>query len=140
MPSQNAWGLTRPLATDAVGLLPSTILALINELAPGPAKTAAAFAAGWGNFGSPHETVGYYRHLGRTYLQGLGARTGATASATTVFTLPAGYRPSGELVFGTISSGGQADVRVNAAGNVIVQSSATTGWFVSFSGISFRVA
>jgi hypothetical protein len=141
MPTQNAWGLTRPNATDPVANLPAAINTLTSELAPGPAKTNVAFAAGWGNNAAPNEGVTYYRHLGRVWLQGLALRTGATASGTTLFTMPANCRPTGRLLLHPCADNGPIPCSVDpTTGVVVALGTVNNGFFLNFTGLSYRIS
>lgn len=70
------------------------------------AWTDATFAAGWSNaYGAPSPAVGY----GKDYAKGIVyLRGNAQGSATgTIFTLPAGFRPSADLIFPAVSPNDQ---------------------------------
>lgn len=57
-----------------------------------------AFQNGWANRGGSDETAGFYKDRDRVYLRG-GVVRAAAPSKTTIFTLPAGYRPTSRLRF-----------------------------------------
>jgi hypothetical protein len=57
---------------------------------------APAMAPGWGNYGSPYPQLRFTKRSGVVYIEGV-VKTGTLG--TTVFTLPAGYRPNGQLYF-----------------------------------------
>lgn len=57
---------------------------------PGTQWHDAAFTAGWGNFGGSFQDVQYRKEGDWTYLRGVAARTSGVA--TTIFTLPVGWR------------------------------------------------
>jgi hypothetical protein len=103
-----------------------------------PQFVIPTFINSWVNFettglGDEHVHAGYYRDaLGRVYLRGL-VKSGAVPS--TIFVLPAGYRPGSRLLFGTISNSAIGRVDVTAAGLVIAQVG-NTAW-ISLNGISF---
>jgi len=93
----------------------------------------------WVNFGGASVNAAYYRQLlpgmdppnYRVYLRGL-VKSGV---AQTIFTLPTGYRPSGDLFFGTESGSAYGRIKIDSAGNVAQDVGATTD--VSLSGITF---
>lgn len=68
---------------------------------------------------------------------GIGACKDATGLAgSTMFVLPAGYRPAASRAFAVVASGGTGRVDVAAGGQVIYESGGTS--YVSLDGISFR--
>lgn len=78
----------------------------------------------WANFGSGFQTARYRRLAGRVEIQGL--VTGGTGPASTVFTLPVGYRPAAALIFATIASANVvARIDVEADGDVRWQAGGT---------------
>ena len=95
-----------------------------------------AFLNSWVNYAAGFASAKYYKDKeGRVHLSGLvKAGTGGT-----IFTLPAGYRPStsGTLIFTSVTSSGVNRVDIFPDGSV----SSTiigVGVWVSLSGISFR--
>jgi len=63
--------------------------------------------------------------MGIVHIEGL-VKSGTVAA--TIFTLPAGYRPSNGLLFVTITNGGIGRFDVASTGNVVAQSG-SNGWF-----------
>lgn len=60
---------------------------------------AVSFQNGWSNFGSPYNNCQYRLNaLGQVEMRGL-MQGGTITTGTTVFTLPAAYRPSGQKLF-----------------------------------------
>lgn len=103
-----------------------------------------AFQNSWVNYPGAFQPVGFYKDRSRVYVKGSVNRGASPLTATTIFTLPADYRPASTLVFATISSGSViADVRVDATGNVSLASGAVgpggTGSYLSLDAISFRI-
>jgi hypothetical protein len=97
------------------------------------ADTAATLSGTWTNFGSGFRDAGYLKSQdGIVHLRGL-IEDGAVPS--TAFTLPAGCRPSGTCIFITKCNAGDAEIRVDSAGVVTVQSG-DPNW-VSLEGVSF---
>ena len=91
------------------------------------------------NYGSTWDTCAYMKDSnGVVHLKGL--VTGTHTGASTIFTLPSGYRPSKERMFPCISSASPdraLRVDIQADGDVIVDST-HSGW-VSISNISFKI-
>jgi hypothetical protein len=130
---------------DLAVAVESTIAGFGGIAAPGSWVTvgagggAPAFATGWGNYGAPFNTVQYRKVGVRVYLRGLAISASNRAADDPVFTLPAGFRPLGQLMFTAIQSNGQYRVDVKTAGDVTIPAAAASGVFVSLSGISFAV-
>lgn len=94
---------------------------------------------GWVAYGSPYAPAAYYLGPeGKVHLRGL-VKSGTPGS--TIFTLPAGYRPETKLLVATVGSAGSGDVVmtviINTDGTVVSNhSSANT--YVTLDNISFR--
>lgn len=104
---------------------------------------ALPFAAGWGNFGGGYQTCQYRKHGDMVQLRGLAATTTTTA-ATTMGTLPAGFRPPADVL--TIAksawntSGGQR-MEVFTSGVVSADAPpASANSWCSLAGIQFSVS
>jgi len=82
------------------------------------------------NCGGPYAGAYYFKSNGIVYLNGL-VKGGTNA----IFELLEGYRPSGQLVFGTDGVNSHARVDVSPNGQVIFV--AGSNGHVSLSGISF---
>jgi hypothetical protein len=98
------------------------------------------FGAGWKNAGAGYQLAGFYRDQeGVVHLRGVVSLGG---SGLTIFTLPAGYRPSATEAFSAVlDSAGSALILVTAAGDVDLEfvNSPSTPHALSLSQISFRV-
>lgn len=106
----------------------------VNVTVPAPAWTAPTFANSWVNFGGATHNAGYrVDDRGFVYLRG-NVKDGS-AIATTMFTLPAGYRPAATLYYAVDANGAYGAVSVSAAGLVAGVAGSTTR--VSLDGISF---
>lgn len=103
---------------------------------------AFPFAANWGNRGGSWRDCAYWLDgTGTVHLTGLATKTGTPAAADVIGTLPAGFRPSEDLVFGVNTGEGIAAGRVDveADGDVVWQAGSTGETdYVSLAGISFR--
>lgn len=87
------------------------------------------------NTSNRHSTLGFYKDEdGFVYLRGLA--TGGSAANATIFTLPAGFRPSSTLVLSSISATGTCRIDVTSAGVVYAAAGGSTGWN-SLDGLCF---
>ena len=104
--------------------------------------TSATYDATWTTYASEWGPAAYYRtNDGMVHLRGLVKRT--SGSGTTVFTLPAGYRPPHKHLLMTVGSGGIARVDVGTDGAVVFVSSlsgtvSVTDW-LSLNDLKFSV-
>jgi hypothetical protein len=105
------------------------------------AWTAPTLAGTWSNYGGLYQDAGYMKDsLGFIHLRGLLKAGGA---GDTIFTLPAGYRPSAKLIFSVqVSDGGsyvhgRVDVDTDGTVDLIVPSTVASGDWVSLDGINF---
>jgi hypothetical protein len=92
----------------------------------------------WTNVAS-YNPAGYYRHQGTVYLRGR-ISGGAVAVGTTLFAVPAGYRPANTESLPAHSDAGPVQIEVSPAGVVSIGDGpfeAGSGW-LSFDGLSFR--
>jgi len=121
-----------------------TVLGTANSIAQ-PAWTAVTFATNWEDYStSTYEECSYFKDsMGFVHLRGLAQCANGTTPGTTIFTLPAGYRPSRQGIYNVRSydAGGTHSCRlnVNADGTVVTSDDftpASDGW-VSLSGILF---
>jgi hypothetical protein len=101
-----------------------------------------AFASTFANYGFGEANVGFYKDRQRVYFQGM--FNGGSGVGVTMFTLPAGYRPSQKHHIPTMYSTGGAPtmgrIIVNTDGTVMLQNGTNTinssNWN-SLSGLSF---
>lgn len=117
----------------------------VSVVAAGPPGVASdvpwiapSMVNSWVNYAGAYELAGYKRVNGVVYLKGL-VKDGTYGGAT-IFTLPAGYRPTKDKIFGCPASGGVLRVDVTSAGAVYANGTtagAPTNAFVSLDGISF---
>lgn len=85
----------------------------------------------WTDFGSGYQGARYCKDaLGWVHVEGL-VKDGSPDTAT-IFTLPAGYRPAGSLIFASWNASGAARITVGSDGQV----SCNTGGGSSFQGIN----
>jgi hypothetical protein len=89
----------------------------------------------WVAYGAPFATAGYRKDAaGYVHLRGL-VRTGTVV--TSIFVLPAGYRPAEQLIFSTNSSATTASrTDILTSGGVFAQTGANAYW--SLDGIIFK--
>jgi hypothetical protein len=103
--------------------------------------TALPFATGWSVYGGGFAIPGYRKIGDIVYLRGLCAF--AAGAATTIATLPAGFRPANtELLVAdtSVTGGGQANrVDVTPAGVITAPITTTPAGWVSLSPLQFSV-
>lgn len=94
-----------------------------------------AFNGAWVNFGGQNEPARYWiDYMGIVHLGGI-VKTGVIG--TTIFTLPAGYRPQyTPMTYAVASNGAFGVCQVNADGTVVAAVGNNT--YFSLSGITFR--
>lgn len=95
----------------------------------GTSWTAPGFSNSYVNFGAPYANVGYYKDDG-----GIVRVRGAVKSgtnATTIFTLPAGFRPSDTVSFTAPVDGASDILSVSAAGAVSCATGGNTSAILS---------
>lgn len=96
------------------------------------------FLNSWANFGATWQGARFWKDpMGLVHLEGLVA---GGATATVIFTLPVGYRPSAGVLFGSdMSATVHARIDVESDGDVVARfGTGGTNVYVSLSGISFR--
>lgn len=108
---------------------------------PGQSATivwiSPTFANGWSNYGNYFDTAGYCKVGDVVYLKGL-----VKAGSGTIFTLPAGYRPSKQRFF-MVATGGSGSSLVPGRIDIASDGSVTfiegQNGYVSLDGITFRL-
>lgn len=111
----------------SVQLIPSVPISVEEWIAP-------TFGTGWSDYGSAWQTAAYCRDAaGFVHFRGLVQRTSGTG--TTILTLPAGYRPAAQKIFGVYGDAGAGRIDVRTDG-VVLYTSGGTG-FLSLEGITF---
>lgn len=137
----------RSLVVSDIPTLPqSKITNLTTDIASKASKTLTAWTAltlenSWVNLGGTYATAGYYKDdMSIVRLKGV-LKSGTVADGTTIFTLPAGFRPSEDLMFSTISSSATAiqptRVDIMIDGRVIIYNAANN--YLTINNIQFRV-
>lgn len=102
-----------------------------------PAWTAATLLHGWANFGAGNADAQFYKDsLGVVRLRGV-IKSGTTTPGTTIFTLPAGYRPVVNNPVACTANGAHCELTINASGNVDTAAGASAV-YTSLAGITFR--
>lgn len=104
-----------------------------------PIWTAVAFQNSFSNFGGAWQTIQYRKENGRVHVRGMAHRTTATTGLSTMFTLPAGFRPPTDTMLTCISFNRDGTsielairVDVNTAGNFIIPVAVAAGFWIHF--------
>lgn len=96
---------------------------------------APTFTNSWVNYGSTFATAAYMRdRMGFVHLRGT-VKSGTAGSS--IFTLPAGYRPAADLIFPIAAALGTSYLTLATAGTVTPAAGAGNA-IVSVDGITFR--
>ena len=98
-----------------------------------------SFGSNWTHYGGAYGNV-YFRRFGDLVnLTGLVKVAANATASTTLFTLPAGYRPAKQLLFLVMTSVGPTRVDIDTSGNVQTVGATfnTAGQWVSVDGINF---
>jgi hypothetical protein len=95
-----------------------------------------SFATSWANFNTSTNTAAQYYidPFRRVHIKGVVVRT----SGNTIFTLPAGYRPSETHLFVVDGDGAFAEINIQTDGAVVL-AAGTAASYLSLDGISFRI-
>lgn len=96
------------------------------------------YTNGWTAVGSSEGGIAFYKDsYGIVHIQGNAKHSGA--SATSVFTLPPGYRPAVDLFFPAFAGGAAPVASVDVEPNGLVTVFPTATSYIGLSAISFRV-
>lgn len=100
------------------------------------------FQNGFKNYGGVYHNCQYAKDsFDNIHLIGLAANSATNATERPIFTLPAGYRPSGQVIFPAPNAGTIGRVDIQANGEVRLSSAyGPNSSFVSLSGIVFKAA
>lgn len=109
----------------------------VGPTAPTESVIAPAYLNSWADYGSVYGTAGYYKMADGVHVRLTGLiKDGVVGSAA--FTLPVGYRPMAEGLFGCVSNSLFGAISITTAGLVIPSIGNNT--YFSLGGICFRVA
>lgn len=139
-PGATSGARTQTVTFNADGSITLTGLIMLD-----PEKwNAATLQNGWTYFGAPYNQAGYFLDkFGVVHLTGLVSNPNANPpSGSTIFTLPAGYRPGArELHAVQVNPNaiGRCDILTTGEVQMIAPTQGAGGWF-SLDGITFRVA
>ncbi|WP_375237931.1 hypothetical protein [Aurantibacter sp.] len=100
-------------------------------------ENGVSYATNWSDFGSGYEGVTYYKHNGRVYIDGMAIKSSIIIQDEVIFTLPAGYQPTGRITATGQRLNESIRIDINSSGQVIIRQSGNT--YVSLNGINFRV-
>lgn len=116
-------------------VLQTDVLAIQTSLLP-PTETTPVLSAAWGNVAGSKVVKYSIDVQNYVHIDGLCQRVAATGIGETIFTLPAGARPSSKIWFVVTASSAFGVVSIDAAGLVVFEvGTAITN--CSLSGISF---
>lgn len=107
-----------------------------SEMEPQEAWIAPTFTNSWVNYDVTYNQCGYYKdNFGIVHLRGL-VKNGV--DGTSIFTLPAGYRPQYRelLVIASVDHYGRLDIPTD--GTVIPSAGTTENGWVCLDGVTFR--
>lgn len=126
---------SRPLIKiEYPGLTNNAYAWLLDIFGPRKLYTVTAFTNSWVNYGSGETAAAYWKDpFGIVHLEGL-IKSGSVGSAA--FTLPLGYRPAANVVFGVESNNSHGRVDVDTSGNVTPKTPSNNA-HVQLNGINF---
>lgn len=144
------YGLPYPTTTDtvkaAIQTIPQSLATQLETTLQGfggianpGGWTAPTLSSPFGNFGGGFRTVRYRKVGNLVVVQGLLGVTAGTAASAVPFTLPVGFRPLQNHIFGTYWSGGIFRWDVNTAGQLVAGAALAVGNFVALEGVSFYI-
>jgi hypothetical protein len=105
---------------------PGTWQPILVETAAPPVASipVSTFAGSWVNFGAGRRDASYWKDaMGMVHVVAF-LKSGSVTDGTTMFTLPAGYRPGATEIFDGIANNLHCTIQVDTAGNVQVFSAA----------------
>ena len=105
------------------------------------AWVAASLQNSWVDFGGTRPNAEYYKdEFGIVHLHG-SIKNGTQTDATTLFTLPAGYRPAGTISFVLPNTSADiAKITIASTGVVSLYGAAPYNTILTLDGVSFRIA
>jgi hypothetical protein len=113
------------------------MLETVQRLVNGEDWIAPTLQNDWVNYGTANYNAAGYRKVGNVvHLRGL--LKDGTVGTVPAFTLPEGYRPAKQEIYGTVSNGAFGEVRVLTNGEVRLVVGDNT-WFC-VDGITFTIA
>lgn len=106
---------------------------------PDTAWIAPTLVNSWANYGGSWETVAYRRLNGVVYLRGLARNPGARPTGDTIFTLPAGFRPSTDqhALVAYANAASFAVINIYADGRVTLNTATAANMYLSLRGQVF---
>jgi hypothetical protein len=122
-----------------VGPITTTNLSLSGSIVQQPVNPAA-LQNGWIPFGSGYASPGFWKDKeGIVHLQGLARNINPVPiNGVILFTLPAGYRPSGgRLMFSINNNNGVGRIDIASDGDVTIEYITSNAW-INLTGVSFR--
>lgn len=122
MPSIVVNGVTYELPPDdsqaqKIPQINAALIALATGVVTAPTFIAPTLLNSWVNFGAPTQNAGYTLHQGMVILRGT-VKSGTVGSP--IFTLPVGYRPSGNVGFAIVSNALFGYIIIESDGDVVL--------------------
>lgn len=96
-----------------------------------------SYQNGWMDYGAGHPGASFCKIGEIVYLRGLVMRP--TSGASTIFTLPVGYRPPVQIYFITFVGGANVGFRVNSNGAITIDNYPTANSYVVLNNLWFRI-
>ena len=137
--------LKAPLPTNSVttaaianGAVTESKIDLTTLPAAQPAYTNATLVNSWVAYGGTFDIPGYLKDsLGFVHMRGT-MKSGTTSAGTTLFTLPAGFRPESDTYLPAVSAsaGNSGSIQIQSNGTVAIISGVNT--FFSIGHIVFK--
>lgn len=117
------------------------VQAILDGLNNPQAWIAPTLGGGFANNGGGAQVAGYFKDAnGIVHLRGVLANAAGCASGTTIFTLPAGYRPSAITMRMQFNSGAASQtgrIWIDSTGAVITQTAVGVGQQIALDDINF---
>jgi hypothetical protein len=143
MPTITPNGYPYPIGSDELGETDLHIRSLAEKIEADfhPAYTDVTFNGAWTNFGAPYEEASYAKVGSIVRLRG-SVKHATTSTTGTIFTLPAGYRPTKQRIYLVPANAGFAFIAVATTGVVSVNSYGASGnaGIIALDVINFDVA
>jgi len=124
-------------ANKPVSTAQQTALDLKADIAQ-PSWTTPTYSSGWSDYGSPFQTIGYFKDtLGMVHLKGMVRNSSGSSKTGNIFTLPAGYRPGATMLTPVEVFNAHGRLDIQADGEVIAKTSVPNTRWITLTNIQF---